>query len=70
MAVQYHCHVILLLLHLKPENCRLIVICRLFYSLQFNELETRLKSTKNRFQFSTGLNLKTLNTILNGTNHF
>ena len=36
---------------------------------EFNELEPRLKSGKNRFQFSAGLNLKKLNTILSGTNH-
>ena len=30
----------------------------------FNEFEPHLKSTKNRFQFSAGLNLETLNTIL------
>ena len=34
----------------------------------FNEFEKRLKSTKNRFQLNAGLNLKTLNTILSGTN--
>ena len=31
---------------------------------EFNEFEPRLKSAKNRFQLSTGLNLETLNTIL------
>ena len=36
---------------------------------EFNEFEPRLKSPKNRFQLSAGLNLKTLNTILSGTNH-
>ena len=36
---------------------------------EFNELEPRLKSAKNRFQFSAGLNLETLNTILSETNH-
>ena len=37
--------------------------------LEFNEIEIRLKSAKNRFQLSAGLNLETLNTILSGTNH-
>ena len=35
---------------------------------EFNEFEPRLKSAKNRFQLSAGLNLETLNTILSGTN--
>ena len=30
---------------------------------EFNKFEPRLKSAKNRFQLSTGLNLETLNTI-------
>ena len=36
---------------------------------EFNEFEPRLKSAKNRFQSSTGLNIEILNTILSGTNH-
>ena len=36
---------------------------------EFNEFEPRLKSPKNRFQLSTGLNLEKLNTILSGTNN-
>ena len=36
---------------------------------EFNEFEPWLKSAKNRFQLSAGLNLEKLNTILNGTNH-
>ena len=36
---------------------------------EINEFEPRLKSAKNRFQLSPGLNLETLNTILSGTNH-
>ena len=35
---------------------------------QFNEFEPWLKSAKNRFQLSAGLNLEKLNTILSGTN--
>ena len=35
---------------------------------EFNEFEPRLKSAKNRFQLSAGLNLETLNTILSRTN--
>ena len=34
---------------------------------EFNEFEPRLKSAKNRFQLSAGLNLETLITILTGT---
>ena len=36
---------------------------------EFNEFEPRLKSAKNRFQVSAGLNLEAMNTILSGTNH-
>ena len=36
---------------------------------EFNEFEPRLKSAKNRFQLSAGLNLEILNTILSETNH-
>ena len=36
---------------------------------EFNEVEPRLKSAKNWFQLSAGLNLEQLNTILCGTNH-
>ena len=36
---------------------------------EFNEFKPRLKSAKNRFQLSAGLNLEKLNTILRGTNH-
>ena len=35
---------------------------------EFNEFERHLKSAKNRFQLSAGLNLVKLNTILSGTN--
>ena len=35
---------------------------------ELNEFELRLKSSKNRFQLSAGLNLETLNTILSETN--
>ena len=36
---------------------------------KFNEFKPRLKSAKNRFQASAGLNLEKLNRILSGTNH-
>ena len=36
---------------------------------EFNEFKPRLKSPKNRFQLSTGLNLEKFNKILSGTNH-
>ena len=35
---------------------------------EFNDFEPRLKSAKNRFQLSAGLNLEKLNAILSGTN--
>ena len=34
---------------------------------EFNEFEPHLKSTKNRFQLSAGLNLEIFHTILSGT---
>ena len=37
--------------------------------MEFKEFEPRLKSAKTRFKFSAGLNLKTFDTILSGTNH-
>ena len=36
---------------------------------EFNEFKPRLKSPKNRFQLSAGLNLEKFYTILSGTNH-
>ena len=36
---------------------------------EFNEFESRLKSAKNQFQLSAGLNLETLNTNISGTNN-
>jgi len=36
---------------------------------ELNEFKAHLKSAKNRFQLSAGLNLEILNTILSGTNH-
>ena len=36
---------------------------------EFNELEPRIKSAENQFQFSAGLNLEKMNTILSGTSH-
>ena len=37
---------------------------------EFNEFEPRLKSAKNRFQSSAGLNLEKLNTILSEPTRF
>ena len=55
------------ILHLYgPHHDRYI---SLYKESEFNELEPRLKSAKNRFQWSAGLNLETLNTILSETNH-
>jgi len=39
----------------------------LFNVFEFNEFEPRLKSSKNQFPLSSGLNLETLNTILSET---
>ena len=36
---------------------------------EFNEFEPRLKSAKNRFQLSAGLNLEKFIINLSGTNH-
>ena len=36
---------------------------------KFNEFEPRLKSAKNQFQLSAGLNFETFNTFLSETNH-
>ena len=36
---------------------------------EFNEFESRLKSAKNRFQLSAGLDLEKKDTVLNGINH-
>ena len=36
---------------------------------EFNDLKPSLKSAKNRFQLSAGLNLEKLNTILSEINH-
>ena len=36
---------------------------------EFNEFEPRLKSAKNRFQLSAGLDLKKITTVLSGINH-
>ena len=38
-----------------------------FPESEFNEFEPRLRSSKNRFQLSAGLNFETLNTILEPT---
>ena len=66
----------------KPYNKELLMTfffiikgCNRFFHLpvaetsEFNEFEPRLKSAKSLFQLSAGFNLKTLNTILSGTNH-
>ena len=37
--------------------------------MEFKGFEPRFKSAKTRVKLSAGLNLKTFNTILNGTNH-
>ena len=37
--------------------------------MEFKEFEPRFKSAKTRFKLRAGLNLKTFDTILGGTNH-
>ena len=46
-----------------------ILILFINLSPNFNELKPRLKSPKNRFQFSAGLNLEKISTILSEANH-
>ena len=41
----------------------------MFTESEFNEFKPRLKSAKNRFQLSAGLNLKSLIAGLSGTKH-
>ena len=36
---------------------------------EFNEIESLLKSAKNRFKLRAGLNLATLNKVLSGTKY-
>ena len=45
---------------LRTQNCP---------ESEFNEFKQRLKSAQNRSQLSAGINLETLNSISNGTNH-
>ena len=40
-----------------------------FPEAEFKEFEPRVKSAKNRFQLSAGLNFGTLNTVLSGIKH-
>ena len=48
----------------KYKNCKYNIFFFLIIPMsEFNEFKLRLKSTKNRFQLSAGLNLKKLNTI-------
>ena len=53
----------------RLKKLHLLEIQKLFDLGEFNEFEPCLKSLKDRFQLSAGLNLETLNTILSGTNH-
>jgi len=54
-------------LKLQPNSPLNLVIKS---ELEFNESETHLKSAKNGFKLSAGLNLETLNKILTGTTIF
>ena len=51
-----------LVMHLKVSKLGLTVS-------EFDEFKPRLKSPKNRFQLSAGLNLEKFNTSLSETNH-
>ena len=53
----------------KREPCELDVQVLKCIVSEFNEFKPRLKSAKNRFQLSAGLNLEKFNTILSGINH-
>jgi len=53
----------------NPLKCGLPGLPVKFSVSKFNEFEPRLKSAKNRFQLSAGLNFGTLNTVLSGINH-
>ena len=44
------------------------ILC-VYPEYEFNEFKPRLKSVKNWFQLSAGLNIEKLNTILSGTSH-
>ncbi len=66
------------ILYIKISEMFFLLFAELFPDLpdipfgesEFNEFnEPRLKSAKNRVQFSAGLNLEKLNTILSGTSH-
>ena len=55
---------------LPPARSNLNHLLKVKYSVsEFNEFKPRLKSSKNLFQLSAGLNLEKFNTILSGTNH-
>ena len=53
-----------------PKNLKLCIFFHFTFAFnmhlmsEFNEFELRIKSNKNWFQLSTGLNLEMLNTIL------
>ena len=51
----------------RGTPCKSPVFFNRFES-EFNGFEPRLQSAQNQFQLSAGLNIKTLNTILIGTN--
>jgi len=53
---------------LRNKQLQVIMNIRKHVS-EFNEFEPQLKSARNRFQLSAGLNLEKLNTILSGTNY-
>ena len=51
------------------NNVRYLGLLHFKWSVsEFNKFELWLKSAKNRFQWSDGLNLEKLHTILSGTN--
>jgi len=58
-------------LQLSQRDCKhdLLVPWKSLSVSEFNEFEPRLKSAKNRFQLSAGLNLEIINMILSGINN-
>ena len=51
------------------SNAYFLILISLQSVSEFNEFQPSLKSAKNRFQLSAGLNFEKFNTILSGTNH-
>ena len=68
LLIVYHVYILLyiLIIFFAPNKDYLVILCQ---ESKFNEFEPCLKSAKNRFQLSAGLNLEILKTILSVNNH-